>query len=128
MVSQNFLLYYWNVQDVRASLQATKKHVKQRNKNTNHQHWFDKDCKSIMKKINSLGKQLRQNPLNVAVRENLFVTKRNFKNMIKKKTTLHKKSIVDKMHLTKQSEIKQFWELLNKLDLDRTPFNNAAKM
>ena len=89
------------------------------------QPWFDKECKSIKKKINSLGKQLRRNPLDVGVRQNLFTTKRSFKNMTKKKKKLYKKSIIDKMQLTKQSEIKQYWKLLNNLDLERTS-NNAA--
>ena len=38
------------------------------------QPWFDKECKIIKKRINSLGKQLRQNPMDVGIRENLFFT------------------------------------------------------
>ena len=39
---------------------------------------------------------------------------------------MYKKDIIDKMHLTKQSEIKTFWKLLNKLDFDQINTKNAA--
>ena len=42
-----------------------------------------------------------------------------------KEEIVYKKDI-DKMHLTKQSEIKQFWKLLNKLDLDKMDKRNAG--
>ena len=90
------------------------------------QPWFDKECKITKKRINSLGKQLRQNPMDVGIRENLFFTKRTFKNMVKRKKNVYKKDIIDKMHLTKQSEIKTFWKLLNKLDFDQMKTRNSA--
>ena len=103
-----------------------KQDKKNKRKTTNDPPWFDKECKLTKKKINALGKQLRRNSTNVAVRESLFVTKRTFKNMIKRKKTQYKKNIIDQMHLTKQSEIKQFWKLLNKLDLDKASTSDAA--
>ena len=93
---------------------------------SNDQPWFDKECRTTKKKINSLGKQLRRNPFDVATREDLFFTKRTFKNMVKRKKAMYKKDIIDKMHLTKQSEIKTFWKLLNKLDFDQINTKNAA--
>ena len=39
--------------------------------------------------------------------------------MTKKKKILYKQSIINEMHLTKASDIKQYWKLLNKLDLSR---------
>ena len=78
------------------------------------------------KKINSLGKELRRNPTDVKTRENLYFTKRTFSSLTKKKKNLYKKNIIDKMHLTKQNDIKQFWKLLNKLDLDKIDTRNAA--
>ena len=46
--------------------------------------------------------------------------------MTKRKKIAYKKSIIEKMHLTKAGEIKQFWKLLNKLDLDKMNTRNAA--
>ena len=103
-----------------------KKGSKSKRKISNDQPWFDKECKLTKKKINALGKQVRRNPMNVIARESLYVTKRTFKNMTRKKKTLYKKSIIDQMHLTKQSEIKQFWKLLNKLDFDKASTSNVA--
>ena len=46
--------------------------------------------------------------------------------MTKKKKILYKKSIIDKMQLTKNADIKQYWKLLNKLDFDSLKNRNAA--
>jgi hypothetical protein len=96
---------------------------KRKTTSTNDQPWFDKECKAIKKKINTLANQLKRKPADTLIRENLFVTKKKFKNMTKMKKTIYKKNIIEKMHLTKQSEIKQFWKLLNKLDLEKSNRN-----
>ena len=97
-----------------------------KSKMSNDQPWYDKECRITKKKIDSLGKQLRRTPMDVEVRENLFFTKRTYKNMLKRKKTMYKKDIIDKMNLTKQGDIKKFWKLLNKLDFDQINTRNAA--
>jgi hypothetical protein len=46
--------------------------------------------------------------------------------MIKKKKNLYKQSIIDEMHLTKSSNIKQYWKLLKKLDLENCRSHNPV--
>ena len=104
----------------------TEKPKRSKRTTSNDQPWFDKECRNTKKKINSLGKELRRNPTDVKTRENLYFTKRTFSSLTKKKKNLYKKNIIDKMHLTKQNDIKQFWKLLNKLDLDKIDTRNAA--
>ena len=99
---------------------------KARCKNTSGNPWFDHECKTTKKKINGIARQLKRSPWDARLRENLFITKRLFKNMIKKKKILYKKSIIDKMQLTKNADIKQYWKLLNKLDFDSHKTRNAA--
>ena len=101
------------------------KRGQRKNITNNDQPWFDSECKAIKKKINILGNRLKRQPGDTSLRASLFVTKKNFKNLTKKKKNLYKKNIIDKMHLTKQSEVKQFWKLLNKLDLDKSQRNTA---
>ena len=97
-----------------------------KSKPTNDRPWFDKECRDLKKMINSLGKDLRRNPTDVKTREKLFFKKRSFTNLTKKKKNQYKKDILEKMHLTKRSDVKQFWKLLNKLDLDKIDTQNAA--
>jgi hypothetical protein len=99
---------------------------KPKQNNPRDKPWFDKDCKTTKKKIGTLANQLKRDPGNTKLRESLYFTKRSFRNMIRKKKTMYKQSIIDKMHLTKATDIKQFWKLLNKLDLDNMNTKNAA--
>ena len=112
--------------DESSSNDIEKSRSKQRSDTSNDQPWFDKECRAIKKKIDTVANQLKRNPTDASIRENLYVTKNKFKNMIKKKKTMYKKSIIDQMHLTKAGEIKQFWKLLNKLDLDTITTRNAV--
>jgi hypothetical protein len=95
-------------------------------KNPNDKPWFDKECNTTKKKINTIAMQLKRNPADVNLRESLYTTKRTYKNMIKKKKVMYKQNIINQMHLTKPSDIKQFWKLLNKLDLDSMNTKNVA--
>ena len=101
-------------------------HIKPRSKNSNDQPWFDKECRATKKKINTLANQLKRHPQDTSIRENLFFTKKSFKNMTKRKKIAYKKNIIEQMHLTKTGDIKKFWKLLNKLDLDTMKNKNSA--
>ena len=102
-------------------IENNKKH-----KNNLDKPWFDKDCKLAKKEINATAKQLKQNPSEARLRESLFISKKSFKNMIKRKKMMYKQGIIDEMHLTKPSDIKQYWKLLKKLDLDNSQTINSA--
>ena len=107
------------------SSEENQKRRQRKNLTNNDQPWFDSECKAIKKKINTLANNLKRQPADTSLRASLFVTKKQFKNLIKKKKILYKKNIIEKMHLTKQSEVKKFWKLLNKLDLDKSGRNVA---
>ena len=97
---------------------TTKDHSKVNPRISDNKPWFDKECRETKRKINTLANRLKREPSDVKCRESLFTTKKLFKSMTKKKKMLYKQSIVDKMHLTKPNDVKQFWKLLNKLDLE----------
>ena len=99
---------------------------KMKGKNPNSKPWYDKECTNTKKKINTTAMQLKRNPTDARLRETLYVTKRSYKNLIKKKKVKYKQDIIDQMHITKPSDKKQFWKLLNKLDLDSMNTKNAA--
>jgi hypothetical protein len=73
-------------------------------KNSNDKPWFDKECNTTKKKINTIAMQLKRDPANVNLRKSLF-TKRTYKNMIKKKKAMYRQNIINQMHLTKPSDI-----------------------
>ena len=77
--------------------------------------------------MKKLANQLKHDPSNTSLRENLYFVKRSYKNLIKKKKALYKKNIIDEMHLTKASDIKQFWKLLNKLDIDNIKAKSSVE-
>ena len=100
---------------------------KQKSVDTHQKPWFDKDCKEAKRKINTIAKQLKHKPNDPKIRESLFSTKRTFKNLIKKKKLLYKQSIIQEMQLTKASDIKKYWRLLKKLDLNHCSTKNLGE-
>ena len=88
--------------------------------------WFDKECKATKNKMKKMANKLKHDPANTAMRESLYIIKRTYKNLIRKKKALYKQQIIDEMHLTKASDIKQFWKLLNKLDLENLKTRNST--
>ena len=53
--------------------------------------WFDKDCRDSKRKINMLANKLKRSPGDVSIRQDLFFTKKEFKNLAKRKKMLYKK-------------------------------------
>ena len=46
--------------------------------------WFDLECKSLKNNIRQLGKTLRKEPYNTAIRESLYIDKNTLRNKIKR--------------------------------------------
>ena len=88
--------------------------------------WFDKECKTAKNIVNIVAQHVKMNPRDARIRENLFINKKKLRNMIKKKKLSYKQSIIDEMHLTKASDIKKYWKLLNKLDINNCSTRNTA--
>ena len=104
---------------------TSKKH---KHKNQTNKPWFDLECQKSKKALKGIAGKLKHNPHDVALRENLFVNKKKFRNLIRTKKREYKKSIIDKMHLTKSRDTKLFWKLLKKLDDNHSTKNPASNL
>ena len=93
-------------------IKKQKNHCKVKNTQT----WFDQECKKARKKLMKLAKLLKHAPENNVLRDDLFCTKRSLKSMIRRKKTEYKANIMDKIHLTKRKDIRQFWKLVGMLN------------
>ena len=82
---------------------------------SNNAPWFDKDCVRSKQALNNLAQKLTHDPNNYNIRETLFMNKRKFRHLIRKKKSAYKLSILQKMHVTKSRDIKQFWKLLDRI-------------
>ena len=49
--------------------------------------WFDKECAKLKKNLKYLARSLKLSPNNTAIRVNVFLAKKEFQSMIKKKKT-----------------------------------------
>ena len=79
--------------------------------------WFDEECKELKIKISNYGKSLRLKPEDPTIREQLYVDKRKFRNLVRKNKYQHRKSIVDTMCENLSSgEKKEYWKMLRKLE------------
>lgn len=58
---------------------------------------------------------MRQEPYNLQVRHNFFKHSKDLKRMIKRKKYLFKKDLFDKLLNWKETDPKQYWQLLNSL-------------
>ena len=70
-----------------------------------------------------LSKKLRHDANSLKLRQDLFFTKHKFRNIVRKKKSSYKLSIIEKMHGVKSKNVKMFWKLLNKLTLDTSRQN-----
>ena len=95
------------------------------NTRKNSQPWFDKECVKTMNKMKKLSKRLKHSPANNIIHEELFLAKRNFKQVIRNKKQNYRTKLVEKMHLVHKKDVKQFWKILDKLDT-QTPKESTS--
>ena len=62
-----------------------------------------------------IGQQMILHPFNVHLRNSFFIHAKKLKKLIKKKKYLYKKNIFDKLISWKETDPKQYWQLLNSL-------------
>ena len=87
-------------------------------KPTNINPWYDKECLNIKLEIGRLAKQLKRDPFNKSIKESLYVVKRSYKNIVKRKKKNYQSEIMNQLNSTKKSS-KFFWKLLDKLNSKR---------
>ena len=90
----------------------------------NNYPWFDKECLSMKNKMKQNANLVKKQPHNKKIRESLYVLKRQYKNIVKKKKKEYKTSILDEMKCNRKNS-RSFWKILDKLI--QKPNNNIFK-
>ena len=85
-----------------------------KNKQPNTNLWYDKECINVKLEIERLAKHLKKDPLNKTIKETIYVVKKSYKSLLKRKKKTYHLEIMNKLNLTKKSS-KCFWKLLDKL-------------
>ena len=100
---------------IKTAKEAKVKTVEKKRNTAENPPWFDNTCEKLKKEIKSLGKQIRRDPQNLVLKQQLSVSKRKLKKAVQKNKWAYKNSLIQKMNWGKK-ESKTFWKLLDKLD------------
>ena len=89
-----------------------------KNMQPNTNLWYDKECINIKLEIERLAKQLKRDPFNKSIKGTIYVVKKSYKSMLKRKKKNYHLEIMNQLNLTKKSS-KCFWKLLDKLNSNK---------
>ena len=100
---------------IKPAIEVKVKTVEKKKKNAENPPWFDNSCEELKTEIKSRGKEIRRDPHNVYLKQQLTLSKKKLKKMVQKNKREYKNAIIVKMNYSKK-ESKTFWKLLDKLD------------
>ena len=78
-----------------SGIKTKKKHKHDKPNKNNNATWFDGECQKLKSKVAKLATKLKNSPESNDLRENLFIAKREFRNLVKKKKISYKYSIIE---------------------------------
>ena len=82
------------------------------NKETESQNWFDAECKTEKRKLLSLGKSISKDPNNKDTRNKLFIEKKQFRKLCRRKRNIYITNRINELDFSKP---KRTWKQLNLL-------------
>ena len=91
--------------------------IKKKKSNGLKTPWFDNECSDLKAEISKYGKLLKNSHGNLELRNKLFLLKKTYKTLIKRKKRAHKTFLINKLtneRLNKQQ--KEFWKTLEKIN------------
>ena len=97
-----------------------KKSNNQTKRKCKHKKWFDKDCIHLKKDLLYSARLVNKYPFDVRLRELYFVKKKKYKKIIKIKQENERNLVVNKLTNLKNTNPKQFWNLINELKNSNT--------
>ena len=86
--------------------------------------WYDQSCSDLRKVLRSYGNLLIKNPSNSYIRGRFFVTKKQYRLLVKKKKAEFKKDLVNRLEFMSERNPKAYWKLVEEL---RSEGNGASK-
>ena len=85
--------------------------------------WYDKECLNIKLDIGRQAKLIKKDPHNNSTKETLYLLKKSYKNILRKKKKKYHLGIINQLNCTK-SNTKKFWKLLDKLGTNKKGENS----
>ena len=87
--------------------------------------WFDNDCFYLKRKIRFLTKRFLANTFDVKNREELFVAKKQYKKLNKRKKNKFKEDILEKINKLHDNNPQEYWNLIKQLRNDECSSNKS---
>lgn len=78
--------------------------------------WYDNELKKLKATVQYYAALLKQYPFNTNIRKELYFRLRKFNKAKKKKSRIHKQSVLNKLHDLRTRSPNDFWKLLKTLD------------
>ena len=106
-----------NIYETAANIAGISKRnkVKKRYKRKQFKKWYDGDCRLSYREIISLGRTLRQNPFDRELLNKLRCQRKNYKRLLKKKKSLYKQNIMNRIEALESKDPASFWKLIDEL-------------
>lgn len=83
--------------------------------NHRHKKWFDSDCHSVRRLLNSLGRNLTKNPKNPHTRGLFFTKRKEYKTLLKRKSRQYRNQLVTSLDSMACNNPKEYWKLVEDL-------------
>ena len=87
--------------------------------------WFDNDCFYFKRKIRFLTKRFLANTFDVKIKEELFVAKKQYKKLNKRKKKKFKEDILEKIIKGHDNNPQEYWNLIKQLRNDECDSNKS---
>ena len=94
--------------------------VNKRLRHTKNKQWFDQDCKTLYKKIRSISRLIKSQPLNLTLVHEYRSLRKCYKKLLNKKSSLFRAKIFHQLDTLQSNDPKAFWKLYEELG-DKKP-------
>ena len=89
-----------------------KKQVTPRN---NNKKWYNKECKTLKRQLNSISKSLQKDPQNYEKRILFFKTQKSYKKLLKHRKRKYEEQVINKMEELYTNDRNEFWKVLKSM-------------
>ena len=108
---------------VRKSFKPTRKKIQKVNKK-----WHDKDCKSLLKELESTKNIFNRNVFNDELRIKYYKKYREYKKLIKYKRNKYRDNLTDMLSKTMDTDPQAAWKIIHELKNESLPSDKPEKI
>jgi hypothetical protein len=82
---------------------------------SSNKKWFDYDCVTMRRRVAQLSKLIVKYPRDPIVRGNFYKTKKQYKNLVKRKRKEHKNMLLQQLEIMSEQNPSTYWKILDDL-------------